>query len=116
MGSIKPPSANEVDYFKKLEIRRLRAAAAARRALTSEQERTQTKELHYMHCPKCGEDLETVHMYGIQVETCPACQGIWLDKGELEAILEHEDKGLLDRIIALFRSDDEDRDAPDQQP
>jgi len=38
-----------------------------------------------MYCPKCsGIELEAVlTRQGIEVERCPRCQGIWLDRGEL---------------------------------
>ena len=101
--SLKPPSLNEIDYFKKLEIKRMRAAAEAKLALQDEAEQERSRELHYMHCPKCGALLLTMDRFGFQVETCPGCKGTWLDAGELEGILEHEDSGLLRRIMEAFR-------------
>jgi len=104
VGGPKVPSVNEVDYFKRLEIKRLRAAAEAKRHVVTERELSQRKELHWMHCPKCGADLETVEMHGFQVDTCAHCHGLWLDAGELEGILAHEDHGLMGHIMSLFRA------------
>lgn len=39
-----------------------------------------------LRCPKCGERLIAKKLSGVAVEECPACQGLWLDKGELEQI------------------------------
>jgi len=40
-------------------------------------------------CPRDGSPLETkTYEAKIEVDVCPSCGGIWLDKGELEAIQE----------------------------
>ncbi|MBX9571308.1 MAG: zf-TFIIB domain-containing protein [Candidatus Obscuribacterales bacterium] len=44
----------------------------------------------HMICPKCGAQLDQVELYAIPVERCPDCQGIFLDAGELELIMERE--------------------------
>lgn len=41
-----------------------------------------------MNCPVCDSSLRTIDKLGVQVEICPECKGIWLDRGELEKILE----------------------------
>lgn len=38
----------------------------------------------HMHCPKCGKELKTIDLQGVQIDRCVGCQGIWLDKGELD--------------------------------
>lgn len=44
-----------------------------------------------MQCLSCGVPLHTTAREGIEVEQCAACQGVWLDVGELRALLEtHE--------------------------
>jgi len=43
-----------------------------------------------MFCPKCKRDMNQYNKNGIIIDTCPHCQGIWLDRGELEKILEQE--------------------------
>lgn len=40
-----------------------------------------------MECPVCGERLRTAEKFGIEIEICPDCKGVWLDRGKLEAIL-----------------------------
>ena len=41
-------------------------------------------------CPACGSALVSVEYgrTGVQIDGCPACEGIWLDAGEFEAIME----------------------------
>ena len=41
-----------------------------------------------MECPVCGDRLRAVEKYGVEVEICPGCKGVWLDRGELETIIE----------------------------
>lgn len=41
-----------------------------------------------MKCPVDGETLAMSERQGIEVDYCPECRGIWLDRGELDKILE----------------------------
>lgn len=36
-----------------------------------------------MQCPTCSTTLTTIDYEGIKIETCPGCEGQWLDAGEL---------------------------------
>jgi TFIIB-like protein len=47
------------------------------------------------HCPKCPGNLETYTFEGLTVDRCRACGGIWLDRGELEAIVNKIRRGPL---------------------
>ncbi len=38
-------------------------------------------------CPKCQEILVPVDRDGVEVDYCPHCRGVWLDRGELDKIL-----------------------------
>jgi ribosomal-protein-alanine N-acetyltransferase len=38
-------------------------------------------------CPACGTGLHTVVRHGVEIDRCPACRGVWLDRGELEKIV-----------------------------
>ncbi len=42
-----------------------------------------------MKCPNCSDTLLMSERYSIQIDYCPACRGIWLDKGELDKMLEY---------------------------
>lgn len=50
-------------------------------------------------CPKDGTMLLKKQEHGFTVETCPKCRGIWLEQGELEAILKKEDEALVTRWV-----------------
>lgn len=42
-----------------------------------------------MKCPVCeGVDLVMSERQGVEIDYCPKCRGIWLDRGELDKILE----------------------------
>jgi len=42
-----------------------------------------------MKCPRCvNVELLEVNKYGVLVDICPVCGGIWLDKGELSKIIQ----------------------------
>lgn len=41
-----------------------------------------------MKCPKCNTTLLMFEKQGIEIDYCPDCRGIWLDRGELEKIIE----------------------------
>ena len=41
-----------------------------------------------MNCPVCEERLRSVDRFGVQIDVCPDCKWIWLDRGELEKIIE----------------------------
>ena len=46
-----------------------------------------------MECPVCGEKLREIEKYGVLVDICPGCKGVWLDRGELEKIVEMAEVG-----------------------
>lgn len=41
-----------------------------------------------MHCPHCIEELKIAERQGIEIDYCPHCRGVWLDRGELDKIIE----------------------------
>ncbi len=41
-----------------------------------------------MLCPVCNVDLLLSEKQGIEIDYCPKCRGIWLDRGELDKIVE----------------------------
>jgi Zn-finger nucleic acid-binding protein len=41
-----------------------------------------------MICPRCNTNLQISNTQGIEIDFCPNCRGVWLDKGELEKIIE----------------------------
>jgi uncharacterized protein len=43
-----------------------------------------------MLCPIDGAELLITHREGIEIDYCPKCRGIWLDRGELDKLIERE--------------------------
>lgn len=42
-----------------------------------------------MKCPNCNDQaLVMSERQGVEIDYCPACRGIWLDRGELDKLLE----------------------------
>ncbi len=41
-----------------------------------------------MNCPLCDVDLQMTERQGIEIDYCPKCRGVWLDRGELDKIIE----------------------------
>ena len=41
-----------------------------------------------MQCPICQVDLVMSERQGIEIDYCPKCRGVWLDRGELDKIIE----------------------------
>ena len=42
-----------------------------------------------MKCPVCmNPDLVMTERQGIEIDYCPQCRGVWLDRGELDKIIE----------------------------
>jgi hypothetical protein len=40
------------------------------------------------NCPVDGAKLVPVERQGIEIDHCPECRGVWLDRGELDKIIE----------------------------
>jgi Zn-finger nucleic acid-binding protein len=47
-----------------------------------------------MRCPNCNVDLVITDRMGIEIDYCPRCRGVWLDRGELDKVI--------DRAVASF--------------
>lgn len=41
-----------------------------------------------MECPICRVELQLSERQGIEIDYCPKCRGVWLDRGELDKIIE----------------------------
>jgi Zn-finger nucleic acid-binding protein len=54
-------------------------------------------------CPACGGELVELDRSGVRVDACRNCRGVWLDRGELDKIVEHER-----RAVAAVDHDEDD--------
>ena len=41
-----------------------------------------------MPCPVCNVPLVMSERQGVEIDYCPQCRGVWLDRGELDKIIE----------------------------
>jgi uncharacterized protein len=41
-----------------------------------------------MKCPICNVDLVMSERQNVEIDYCPQCRGVWLDRGELDKIIE----------------------------
>ena len=46
-----------------------------------------------MLCPVDGETLVMSDRNGVEIDYCPKCRGVWLDRGELDKIIERSAGG-----------------------
>jgi hypothetical protein len=96
-------STTEDEYFVREDAEKKRKLALQVKKETEAAELTRLKELHFMRCPKCGLGLQEVKYQGIDVDVCFACGGVFLDRGELEAITTHEKSGVVAAILNWFK-------------
>ena len=66
-----------------------------------------------MQCPHCNEALLISDRQGIEIDHCPKCRGVWLDRGELDKIIERAAKYEGGRD---YDDDDDDDRRRQQQP
>jgi uncharacterized protein len=45
-----------------------------------------------MNCPVCNVALTMAERQGVEIDYCPQCRGIWLDRGELDKIIERSEQ------------------------
>jgi uncharacterized protein len=56
-----------------------------------------------LQCPACMVDLTLAERQGVEIDYCPQCRGVWLDRGELDKILE--------RVLTTARARGREEDA-----
>ena len=65
-----------------------------------------------MNCPNCGGELAPARRDGLDVESCPACKGLWLTAQELES-LEDEAYDLGKKGELVFNGEPSARKCPE---
>lgn len=62
-----------------------------------------------MNCPLCiDQTLEITHRQGIELDICPKCRGIWLDRGEIDRLVAESTPpppAATQRVVETSRSD-----------
>lgn len=56
-------------------------------------------------CPVCNRELIEVVRYGVEIDVCPKCKGVWLDGGEFEKIIKkiREELMEVERAVPEYR-------------
>lgn len=49
-------------------------------------------KLIIMKCPNCNETLLIAERHQVEIDYCPNCRGVWLDRGELDKLLNYVEK------------------------
>ncbi len=97
------PAAKEEEYFARLEFERRQQRLHEEHLEMKAKQKKELKALHFMHCPKCGMELVEIDFKGVKIDKCSECNGIWLDNGELDQLLEPQNKGLFGRFLKTFK-------------
>ena len=65
-----------------------------------------------MKCPICDIDMRIAQREGVEIDYCPQCRGVWLDRGELEKLIAqvespgYSERGRQERDDDHHRHDD----------
>jgi Zn-finger nucleic acid-binding protein len=51
-----------------------------------------------MNCPTCNVTLQIAERQGVEIDYCPQCRGVWLDRGELDKIIERASAEMAPRV------------------
>ena len=97
------PTKTEDEYFAREDAEKAKRLKEKLKQEILEEQKKNIKDICYMKCPKCGGDLTEVVFRGIKIDRCAACNGVWLDSGELEKLAGTEEKTPIKGIIDLFR-------------
>ena len=63
-----------------------------------------------MKCPVCTDTLTMSERQGVEIDFCPKCRGVWLDRGELDKILAREASAQAPPARAARMPEDDDDD------
>jgi DNA repair exonuclease SbcCD ATPase subunit len=87
--------AEEDRYFAERDRKLI---AALKQQQEAEHEKT-IRELARSRCPRCGERLSQHAFHGVMVDECPACEGMWLDRGEIQAVLQQQGSDWMSKFL-----------------
>jgi Zn-finger nucleic acid-binding protein len=102
-GTPGKPSSSEDEYFVREDAEKKRRLALQAKKDKQAAELKQLRDLHFMHCPKCGLQMQEVKYRGVDVDVCFACNGVFLDQGELEHLEKPESRGVMSSILNWFK-------------
>jgi uncharacterized protein len=53
-----------------------------------------------MKCPIDGTELVMTERSGVEIDYCPQCRGVWLDRGELDKIIDRSEQAAAPQAAA----------------
>jgi Zn-finger nucleic acid-binding protein len=74
-----------------------------------------TSSLLGLICPSCRVALVMSERQGIEIDYCPQCRGVWLDRGELDKIIERASNETAPRPRPYARTEPERGHADDRR-
>jgi uncharacterized protein len=102
---MKKATSSEDEYFVREDAEKKRKLALELKKQTAAAEQQRLKELHFMHCPKCGMKMQEIRYGAIDVDACFSCGGVFLDKGEIDVIAHPQQKGIMSAILNWFKDE-----------
>jgi uncharacterized protein len=105
-GTTTKPSQSEEEYFVREDAEKKRRMALQVKKDTAADEQKRLRDLHFMHCPKCGLKMQEVKYRGVDVDVCFACGGVFLDKGEIEHLEKQEGRpSVMSSVLNWFKGE-----------
>ena len=94
------PSRNEEEYFARMDAD-LRKELRAK----SDAERAEPKKADQNNCPRCRVTMLSQTSGSVTIDRCPQCEGVWLDKGELDILAagNNESAGFVGSLLNILR-------------
>jgi uncharacterized protein len=93
----------EESFFHKEDERKIQKLRAKLEAEKAGNVASELRALHYLHCGKCGEEMDVQVFRGIEIDVCPHCGAVLLDPGELEQLAGTDEGGVVKTISDFFR-------------
>jgi hypothetical protein len=102
---IPKPSKQEDEYFVREDAEKKRRIALEMKKELAADQQAALKEMHFMHCPKCGMKMQQVRYGKLDVDACFSCGGVFLDKGGMNVIAQPQQKGIMAAILNWFKDE-----------
>lgn len=67
-----------------------------------------------MDCPVCKTPMIVLELEQIEIDYCTGCEGIWLDAGELELLLDNTEEQK--KLLSTFQIDKNNKEKPRRCP
>ena len=99
------PSHTENEYFTLEDAEKKRRMALQAKRQMAADEAKRLKDLHFMHCPRCGMEMHQIRYLQLDVDVCFACGGVFLGKGEIDVIAHPKQKGIMSAILNWFKEE-----------